>query len=92
LGADFRRFGLDLLTEVKAEHARNARRLALLDEMNQWRNAIAHQDFDPSKLGGRKVLRLVHVQRWRSICGRLALSIDKVTYRHLLQLTGTPPW
>jgi len=25
----------------------------LLDELNRWRNAIAHQDFDPAALGGR---------------------------------------
>lgn len=52
LGADFKRLGINLWDETKAYRPRSSRWMNTLDEMNQWRNAIAHQDFDPSKLGG----------------------------------------
>src|SRR5487761_2241061 len=53
LGSDFKRLGIDFWAEVKKLDARNADRLKRLDELNNWRNAIAHQHFDPARLGGR---------------------------------------
>src|SRR5258708_2890508 len=52
IGADFGRFGVAFWPEVKAQDRRNGSRARLLEELNLWRNAIAHQDFDPDKLGG----------------------------------------
>lgn len=48
IGSDFNRLGVDFWTEVYSLDARNERRRELLQELNDWRNAIAHQDFDPS--------------------------------------------
>ena len=64
----------------------------LLEELNLWRNAIVHQDFDQSKLGGTTILQLQRVRRWRGACNRLARAFDEVMRRHLQTLTGSTPW
>ena len=58
IGADFNRFGLVFWDDLKAHDARNTTRRIRLDKLNDWRNAISHQDFDPAKLGGTSALRL----------------------------------
>jgi hypothetical protein len=50
LGSDFGRFGLAFWSQVGAHHPQNPARKAALEEMNDWRNAIAHHDFLPSML------------------------------------------
>ncbi len=45
LGKDFQLFGLRLWPELNADDQRNERRSKKLDTLNQWRNAIAHDDF-----------------------------------------------
>jgi len=92
IGSDFDRLGIDFWTEVKVYDPRNTRRQSLLDELNVWRNAIAHQDFDRKKLGGTTSLKLSQVRLWRKACGWLALTFDEITRRHLHGLTGTLPW
>jgi hypothetical protein len=78
---------------VDADHPRNPRRKALLEESNGWRNAIAHQSFTAAMLkGGRPVLPLSRVQRWRKACDGLARSFDRVMRGHLLKITGVAPW
>lgn len=47
IGSDFSRLGVDFWAEVYALDSRNDRRRELLQELLDWRNAIAHQDFDP---------------------------------------------
>jgi hypothetical protein len=64
----------------------------LLEELNLWRNAIVHHDFDRARLGGTTILRLQRVRRWRGACNRLARSFDEVMRRHLQNLTGSSPW
>ena len=92
LGADFGRLGIDFWAEVVNYSARNRERQDGLEQLNAWRNAIAHQDFDPAKLGGTMVLRLARVQRWRRACERLARAFDEVMRRRLEALTGASPW
>ncbi len=92
LNADFDRLGIDLWDKVKAHDPKNATRMKLLEELNHWRNAIAHQDFEEAKLGGTTVLRLEQVRQWRSACDRLARAFDEVLRGHLLFLTGSSPW
>ncbi len=92
IGADFNRLGVEFRTQVYADRMHNRDRRAMLDALNEWRNAIAHQDFDPSKLGGITTLRLPQVRRWRRACTRLALSFDNVMYRHILAVVGAVPW
>ena len=65
----------------------------MLEELNEWRNAIAHQDFAPAMLRGeRPVLHLAQVQGWRRACEGLARSFDEVMLAHIQVKTGTAPW
>ncbi len=92
IGADFGRLGIDFWTEVEGYHPRNRGRKDALVLLNEWRNAIAHQDFDPARLGGTTILRLTQVQRWRMACRHLARVFDEVMRRRLQTLTGISPW
>lgn len=92
IGADFARLGLPIWDKVKAIDRRNDARKQLLDELNNWRNAIGHQDFDPAKLGGRTTLRLQDVDGWRRACDQLTRAFDQVIRAHLKALMGSPPW
>jgi hypothetical protein len=92
LGADFSRLGIDFWAEVDRHSPRNAMRRASLDALNGWRNAIAHQDFDPARLGGTTTLGLAQVRLWRTACQHLVQSFDEVMRSHLKALTGTLPW
>jgi hypothetical protein len=93
IAGDFGRLGvLHFWAQVDAAAVRNDLRRQRLDELNTWRNAIAHQTFDPTLLGGTTVLRLAVVQRWRRGCHRLARSLDTVLRAYIHSVTGTNPW
>lgn len=92
IGSDFNRLGVDFWTEVYALHARNERRRELLQELNDWRNAIAHQDFDPVVAGGIPSLHLSTVRAWRRAINALARYFDRAMYNYLLALLGGVPW
>jgi hypothetical protein len=92
IGADFVRLGLDFWADVAAYRPGSTARKAALDQLNAWRNAIAHQSFDPSKLGGTTTLRLIQVKRWRGACLYLARCFDEVMRQHLQHLTAVQPW
>jgi predicted Rdx family selenoprotein len=92
LGADFARLGVNLWSAVEVSDARNPVRKAQLEELNLWRNAIAHQDFDPALLGRSGTLTLARVRAWRGVCNGLAESFDEVMRLFLLGLTGMSPW
>lgn len=92
IGSDFNRFGVGFWTQVYADDPQNERRRELLETLNTWRNAIAHQDFDPDKLGGTTTLHLSQVMQWRKACNRLALSFDKIMQTYIDAVTETTPW
>lgn len=92
IGADFNRLGLKLFDLAERTDSRVEDWRKSLGELNDWRNAIAHQDFDPTKLGGTIPLRLGRVRGWRAACGRLARVFDAVLGRHLEATTGVKPW
>ena len=92
IGSDFNRLSIEFWNDVYADCPGNDRRRGLLENLNTWRNAIAHQDFDPTQLGGNTTLHLAQVQRWRRACNRLARSFDDVMRTHILALTGAAPW
>jgi len=93
LGSDFNRFGLVFWSLVDVHRSPNVARKAALEEMNEWRNAIAHQDFAASMLkAGRPNLTLAQVQTWRKACDGLARSFDDVLHGHLQTMTGAVPW
>jgi hypothetical protein len=92
IGSDFGRLGIDLWPEVYALDARNERRRELLQELIDWRNAIAHQDFDPVAPGGIPTLHLPRVRAWRSAVNALVRSFDQAMYNYLQRLIGSVPW
>jgi hypothetical protein len=92
LGADFGGLGLRLWPALHTLSPRTVARQTSLEELNAWRNAIAHQDFDPTKLGGRTTLRIATVRGWRSACNGLVGSLDSVVRAHLISLVGAAPW
>jgi hypothetical protein len=91
IGSDFERFELDLWPKVQATPRNNVRKKHL-ETLNAWRNAIAHQDFNPAKLGGRTELRLQDVRVWRTACSGLAVEFDRAAFSHLTTISGSPPW
>jgi len=86
---DFKRFGVDLWAELLALNSGNRVRRDKLEELNAWRNAIAHQDF--TRVRGEQ-LPLGRVRAWRTACGALARDTDKVVCAHLHGLFGLQPW
>lgn len=91
IGDDYNRFGLPFWDEVRSLDLRNQGRQNRLEELNRWRNAIAHQDFNPAVLG-TTVLRIQRVREWRTACHQLAQQFDEVMRAHLLAVNGYSPW
>lgn len=92
LGADFGRLGLNFWGAVDATAVNGPRLRNRLDVLNSWRNAIAHNDYDPARLGGTIRLTVSLVRRWRRNCHRLARLFDRVVADYLTRRTGTRPW
>jgi hypothetical protein len=92
IGSDFGRFGIKFWREVAAAEPRATGWRQQLEQLNLWRNAIAHNDYDPTKLGSRMVLTVVVVRSWRRACRRLARAFDAVLSAYLRVKVGTAPW
>lgn len=93
IGSDFGRLGVPFWTDVLAHRTQNAARRRFLQDLCEWRNAVAHQDFAPGMLrGGRAAVTLTQVQTWRRACEGLALSFDEVLHAHLEAMAGVSPW
>jgi hypothetical protein len=93
LGAGFNRFGLRFWSVVDGHRPQNPARRLGLEEMNDWRNAVAHQDFATAMLkAGRPNLTFAQVQAWRKACDGLARSFEDVLRAHLHKLIGVVPW
>lgn len=92
IGSDYNRLGLVFWDRIRAQSRWNNGRIGHLEDLNIWRNAIAHQDFDLATLGGTISLRLETVRRWRNACEQLTLVFDSVIGDHIGQITGTHPW
>jgi hypothetical protein len=93
LGSDFSRLRLAFWPMVDVHRPENPARRVALEELSEWRNAIAHQDFSPAMLkAGRPNLALAQVRVWRKACDGLARSFDEVLRDHLRALIGSAPW
>lgn len=95
LGADFGRFGIEFWPEVRKLDRRNQARQDGLEQLNQWRNAISHHQFDPPKLGlasGNISLQLATVRRWRDACNQLSIHFDLAIKNYLTTQFGKSPW
>lgn len=89
VGADFGRFDFVFWSEVYVQDTRNTTRRASLENLNTWRNAVAHQDFTNV---GTSTIQLVQVRQWRTMCNALAEQFDTVMFARLVVMTGANPW
>lgn len=92
LGADFGRLGLDLWPELQRRDSRNRGRQRQLQNLADWRNAIAHQDFAIAALVPRPPLRLTQIRAWRSVCNAIAKELELLMGDHLESVAGVRPW
>ena len=91
LGADFGRLGFVFWAEVDAATGAHAKSRRLrLENLNSWRNAIAHQDW--TNVGASSALHLKTVTAWRSTCTKYARTFDAVLATHLTAVVGLSPW
>lgn len=90
IGSDFNRLGVRFWPSIDALDTRSPRRRELLQELIDWRNAIAHQDFLP--VGGNPILHLKAVSSWRRAVAALAEHFDRGMYNYLVALLGSAPW
>lgn len=88
IGADFDRLGLVFWEHVHRMDVRNRQRQRMLAELSEWRNAVAHQDFDRARLVPPS-LTLQSIRRWRSACGGLARSFDRVIRNYVACIAGS---
>lgn len=91
IGADFGRFGIPFWESVEKLDLRNEGRRDRLEQLNNWRNAIAHEDFNPTILR-TSILRLERVGEWRNACYHLASCFDEVMRTLLQKINGVSPW
>ena len=93
IGSDFGRFDVPFWSLVDAHRPQNLIRKQALIQLNEWRNAIAHQDFTPTMLrAGRPHLTLIQIQLWRKACDGLVRSFNDVMRIPIQNLTGLIPW
>jgi hypothetical protein len=92
IGADFERLGVSFWDSVRRRSVRNPVRQRRLEELNIWRNAIAHQDFSDPTFQGLERVSLAQVRVWRSACDALAVEFDRVIRLYLHEFFGTEPW
>jgi hypothetical protein len=95
IGDDFGRFTPGFWSAVDALGPSFAGRRRKLDQLNAWRNAIAHQDFarlgvDPLTASTRADLPTF--RSWRSALDQLAGGMDRVMYRVVAATIGHAPW
>ncbi len=93
LGADFGRIFVSGFWPAVLGTPPNAtvrQRQAKLETLNEWRNAIAHQDW--SRLGGTSALHISTVRDWRSATNQLARRFDRVVRDELQNITKKAPW
>ncbi len=93
IGADFNRLGFVFWSAVNAVDARNAPRKEKLEQLNEWRNAVAHHDIARRRanLAPREVT-LDACGDWRSALNGLAAAFDRVVADHVETLVGVRPW
>ena len=92
IGADFERLGVSFWDEVRRRNVHNLSRQRKLEELNSWRNAIAHQDFSDPAFEGVERVSLAQVRTWRSACDALAVEFERMLRLYLHTFFGTDPW
>ncbi|HEX6745924.1 MAG TPA: HEPN domain-containing protein [Longimicrobium sp.] len=92
IGSDFEKLGVEFWDTVRNRARTNPDRQRKLDEMNNWRNAVAHQDFTRVGDGKKETVTITQVRAWRSACNALAVEFDEVMRVYLQSVFGVRPW
>lgn len=103
LEADFKRLGIVSLavviesTKLADKRVRREAMWRYLGQMNKWRNAVAHHDFEFNEkelkeLDGIASPRLREVQRCQQACNQLAELINVGVGTYLARVAGKAPW
>ncbi len=96
LGADYLRLGIEMWPELALVDRRTVTRRRRLEQLNVWRNAVAHGDYrlSPAALAAVAGTRrtLAFAQACRACCQVLARQFDAVVEDYLSGLLGAPPW
>lgn len=90
LGSDFGLLGMELWPQLRGRDQRTEARQERLQALNEWRNAIAHDDFREFELG--ETLPLSTVTSFRSACRGLAVAMDREVAAHVGTIVGRAPW
>lgn len=88
---DFRPICGPLWQQASTRNPRSNARRRKLEQLNAWRNAIAHHDFTKANAPTER-LTLGSVRSWRRACNGLATTFDGVASAALRQLVGRSPW
>jgi hypothetical protein len=100
IAEDFGRIGMHdfwSLVEAQGGSTHTKARLDRLKQLNMWRNAIAHDNFERyqtklDELDGQLRPRLVEGAHCRSACARLAVQMDAAVSAFLAGIVGSDPW
>lgn len=92
IGADFGWLGLPLWDQIAASDPRNRDRRRALEELNGWRNAVAHFDYRKPGLSGQVRVRVSDMKRWRAACDALTVELDRECAMYFASVTGRHPW
>lgn len=100
IAEDFGRIGMEKFWDRVAANggvALTKARRKRLDQMNLWRNAIAHDNFEQNqsrldRLDGHLRPRLAEAKRCRTACRLLAVQIEGAVAFFLTQVVGSSPW
>ena len=80
----------------RLQRDRNPKRRRKLTQLNVWRNAVVHQDFNlkPNQADQTTGTRpnLLWVRRWRKNCEALAKFFDAATRDYVGRVVGHVPW
>lgn len=100
IAEDFTRIGMESFWDRVSRrggtvHTKARRRR--LEQMNAWRNAIAHHSFEQNvtkldKLDGRLEPRLIEGVRCRNACDQLVRQLDEAVGAFLGEVVGVSPW
>jgi len=85
---DFNRFGFAMRPALNAVPGIAPHKLGL-HNLNEWRNAAAHQN---AVLPPGGPLTLPMIQGWRTSCDSLATSLDAIMYNQLRGRLRRAPW
>jgi hypothetical protein len=96
VGADYRRLDIQLWRALSRWDRRTQLRRRRLEQLNVWRNAVAHRDFRLSASALATVAgttrSLAFAQSCRASCDVLARQFDGVVELSLWSRLGRPPW